>query len=320
MNMSRTDAAQLLGVSVTASEADMKKAYRKASMKHHPDRGGNEEDFKKYKRAYEVLTSKAGSNPAGRHSDVDTSAWQEYYAEANRQRQQMMNNGRDIQSNIFIDMATAVNGGSIEHSLNLAEFCSKCRGTGFFLDGVNAPAGTRPSHCDKCKGTGKSTERKTFSISIPKNTAIGSTLRLKGMGEQKRSPEGVDGDLYIFINFEPDEYYKMTNRQIYVEAIVSPSVWLLGGNVSIATPYGIVVIKVSPCVSESKTFRLPGKGVGNTDLYAVIKADWSSIDIEGNKDLILGIQKNIDADKTRLSLSGKFKQSTIKTADRFKEE
>ena len=50
------DLYNILGIKNTASKEDIKKAYRKASLKHHPDRGGNAEEFKKVNRAYEVLS------------------------------------------------------------------------------------------------------------------------------------------------------------------------------------------------------------------------------------------------------------------------
>ena len=46
----------ILGIKNTASKEEIKRAYRKASLKHHPDRGGNAEEFKKVNRAYEVLS------------------------------------------------------------------------------------------------------------------------------------------------------------------------------------------------------------------------------------------------------------------------
>ena len=50
------DLYNILSINKGASEEDIKKAYRKASLKHHPDRGGNAEEFKKINRAYEILS------------------------------------------------------------------------------------------------------------------------------------------------------------------------------------------------------------------------------------------------------------------------
>jgi curved DNA-binding protein len=54
--MNRQEAFQHLGIPTSSSEADIKKAYRKMAAKHHPDKGGKEEDFKRIKEAYERIT------------------------------------------------------------------------------------------------------------------------------------------------------------------------------------------------------------------------------------------------------------------------
>jgi len=56
------DLYKILSVEKTSSHAEIKKAYRKASMKHHPDRGGNAEEFKKINRAYEILGDEIKKN------------------------------------------------------------------------------------------------------------------------------------------------------------------------------------------------------------------------------------------------------------------
>jgi DnaJ-class molecular chaperone len=55
--MNHSQARNILGVDSRASQDDIKSAYRKLAMKHHPDRGGDEEQFKKVKEAFETLTS-----------------------------------------------------------------------------------------------------------------------------------------------------------------------------------------------------------------------------------------------------------------------
>jgi DnaJ-class molecular chaperone len=57
MAITKTAALKILGLESGVSPEDIKKAYRKLAMKHHPDKGGNEEEFKKIKEAYEFLTS-----------------------------------------------------------------------------------------------------------------------------------------------------------------------------------------------------------------------------------------------------------------------
>ena len=56
--MSKENLYDVLGVSKEASETDIKKAYRKLAIKHHPDKGGDEETFKKISEAYGILSDK----------------------------------------------------------------------------------------------------------------------------------------------------------------------------------------------------------------------------------------------------------------------
>src|SRR6266498_3343059 len=78
--MAKRDYYSVLGVNRDASEEDIKKAYRKLAMKHHPDRnpddkGSSEDKFKEAKEAYEVLTDakkRAAYNQFG-HAGVDPS-------------------------------------------------------------------------------------------------------------------------------------------------------------------------------------------------------------------------------------------------------
>ena len=61
---------QILGLTSSATDEEVKQAYRKLAMKHHPDRGGNESEFKKIKEAYETITS-GGNSPSDRDGFSD---------------------------------------------------------------------------------------------------------------------------------------------------------------------------------------------------------------------------------------------------------
>jgi curved DNA-binding protein len=80
---------QILGLNPGANEDEVKKAYRKLAMKHHPDRGGDEAEFKRIKEAYEILTSGAGPSfaPFGdTDQHFDPRSFGDFFGNLNRAR------------------------------------------------------------------------------------------------------------------------------------------------------------------------------------------------------------------------------------------
>lgn len=79
MALTRTQSLQTLGLSPGASVEEIKQAYRKMAMKHHPDRGGNEEEFKKIKEAYETLEKKESEKkPFQFHRDPNAQSFEDF--------------------------------------------------------------------------------------------------------------------------------------------------------------------------------------------------------------------------------------------------
>src|SRR3982750_4495198 len=74
--MAKRDYYEVLGVNKSASPDEIKKAFRRLAVKHHPDRGGNEESFKEINEAYEVLkdSSKRQRYDQFGHAGVGSSA------------------------------------------------------------------------------------------------------------------------------------------------------------------------------------------------------------------------------------------------------
>ena len=166
--MAQQDYYQLLGVSRDASTADIKKAYKKLAMKHHPDRTKgdkqSEDTFKKINRAYEVLSDEnararydqfghagvdeqasGGEYGAGMggFSDVFGDVFGDIFGGGQRARR-----GRDLQYAIEITLEEAVQGIKRSVKLTKNESCQSCSGTG-------AKNGTSFSHCRTCDGRGE---------------------------------------------------------------------------------------------------------------------------------------------------------------------
>jgi molecular chaperone DnaJ len=176
--MAKRDYYTILGLSRDASEEDLKKAYRKLAMKHHPDRNpddkGSEEKFKEAKEAYEVLTDprkRAAYDQFG-HAGVDGSAgfgggrpggpegfggfadafgdiFGEIFGQQGRGGHgNGVYRGADLRYNLELSLEDAARGAEVKIRIPALEECEACKGTG-------AKPGTKPVTCTSCGGRGE---------------------------------------------------------------------------------------------------------------------------------------------------------------------
>ena len=175
--MSKRDFYDVLGVNRDASEDEIKKAYRKLAMKHHPDRNPDnpkaEEHFKEVKEAYEILSDgqkraaydqygHAGVDPqagmgggfggfgggAGGFSDAFGGIFDEIFGGGGRGGRSNVYRGADLRYNLEITLEQAAFGTETKIRIPTMEACESCKGTG-------AKAGTQPKTCPTCQGSGQ---------------------------------------------------------------------------------------------------------------------------------------------------------------------
>lgn len=151
--MAKTDYYKVLGVGKKASEADIKKAYRKLSLQHHPDRGGDDKKFHEITEAYEVLSNKqkrqeydqfgfAGpqqqQQPGGfRYTysndpfDIfgNGSPFEEFFRRTQRQQPQKQVS-ESVQVGLSLDFMDSIKGTKIKFPFERKIKCSGCNGTG----------------------------------------------------------------------------------------------------------------------------------------------------------------------------------------------
>ena len=171
-----TDFYQLLGVARDASDADIKKAYRKLAMEHHPDRNGSpnaEAKFKEIAEAYEVLRDPqkraaydrygkagvgAGAGYGFHHVDLSEAleifmrdfgglSGLESLFEGGR-AQAESRRGQDIRVTVKLTLSEVATGVKKSVKLKTLERCGNCSGSG-------AKPGTKPSPCSTCRGSGE---------------------------------------------------------------------------------------------------------------------------------------------------------------------
>ncbi len=161
------DYYKILGVSPSASKAEIKKAFREQAKSHHPDKGGDEKQFKKINTAYETLSNEQkrahydqfGSDaPAGNSGASGFSSqgfgninvndiFSDFFGN-NQQSQSSKRNtrttGSDLEVNISISFSESINGVKKEFPARRYEKCKKCKGAG----------GSGQKSCHTCKGQG----------------------------------------------------------------------------------------------------------------------------------------------------------------------
>jgi len=176
--MAKRDYYKVLDVPKTATEAEIKKAYRRLAMKYHPDRNPNdkesEELFKEAKEACEVLTDSqkraaydqyghagveaaaragggargGGFGPGDAFSDIFGDVFGDIFGASRRGGRSQVFRGADLRYELELELAQAVFGHTVEIEVPRLVECEVCHGSG-------ATKGSTPAACDTCGGSGQ---------------------------------------------------------------------------------------------------------------------------------------------------------------------
>ncbi|MBK7379480.1 MAG: J domain-containing protein [Ignavibacteriales bacterium] len=275
--MDYKDYYKILGVEKSATQEEIKKAYRKLAMKHHPDRNAGkksaEEKFKEITEANEVL-----SDPDKRKKyDTLGSNWKQY---------------QNTDGKGFGDYYSHFGGGNrqpgsaYEYSGNINDIFGDIGGGGFsdffesFFGGGGGGFGGRTQQQktvidveanlnitleDGFNGSEKqiSVDGKKIKIKINPGTKDGQKLRLKGMGRSKTA-SGEKGDLFLNIHILRHPFYEIKEGDLYYNLDVDLYTAVLGGKESIRTLDGKTVsINIPEGTESEKILRLKGLGLIN---------------------------------------------------------
>ena len=299
-------------VSKTASEKEIKQAYRKLARQHHPDlHQGNakhdaEEKFKIINEAYEVLSDpdkrtkydRLGMNwKAGDDFNVDPSATGGYtYTYQGPGNFDFGSFGfSDFFSTIFgQDFANSQQSGArprrtsskgedvdAEISLTIDELIHGVE-KDIYLSAPNLCAAcegqrfTQQGVCRACGGTGATEDVKTVKVTIPAGLYPGASLRLKGLGGKGRG-DSAAGDLYLSIRAAENGAWQINGSDLEAELVLYPDQAVLGDKMRVPTPHGHVQLSIQPGVHAGQRLRLKNKGLpksgGFGDLYLRIRID-----------------------------------------------
>jgi curved DNA-binding protein len=272
------DYYKVLGVDKTASQDDIKKAYRKLVREYHPD-------VSKHKNA-DAMT-KDLNEAYGVLGDVEKRAAYDELGQGRQAGQEFRPppdwgtqfdfggaDANDFFSDLFSHAGRRARGGGGGGGFQTAgedihaAIMIDLRDT---YDGATRTISLRvPQHDAQGRVT---MQEKKLSVTIPKGVTPGQQLRMKGQG-QPAFGGGPAGDLYLEIGLNADPRYRVEGSNVHQTVPVAPWEAALGASVSVATPSGTVEVTVPAGSQTGRKLRLKGRGIPAAqpgDLYLVLE-------------------------------------------------
>ena len=256
--MNFIDYYKILGLDKSASQSDIKKAYRKLARKHHPDVNPNDKEaekkFKEINEANEVL-----SDPEKRKKyDKYGKDWQhaEEFEKAGSSQGSSQSRGRRTSSqnygeHDFSDFFESMFGGS-------GNFSGRGQ-TRFRGQDLNAELKLHLRDVFKTHKQTLTVNGKNIRITVPAGIENGQTIKITGHGGPGHQG-GPNGDLYITFGIINDTPFKRDGNDLYTSVNLDLYTALLGGEIMVNTFDGQVKLNVKPETQNGTKIKLKGKG------------------------------------------------------------
>lgn len=267
----------ILNIDKTASDAEIKAAYRKLAKKHHPDLNpDNKNDdgkFKEISAAYDLLkdTEKRAAFDRG---EIDAQGQPQGGAGGDRQYYRDYAGGPGSQR--YSSSSGNINHEDLE-SIFGSMFGGRTSGAGFedmFRQQQSADVHYRfdIDFMEAALGAKKQVtmpDGKSLKITIPEGVKDGQKLRLKGKGQ--KLPDGRQGDAYIEVHAKPHKVFTRKGNDIYTHIPIGIHEAVLGSTIDVETVHGPVKVKIPKGTDSGKSFRLKGKGIKSGHHYVDVK-------------------------------------------------
>ncbi len=306
------DYYKILGLERSATQDEIKKAYRKLARTYHPDINkdpGAEARFKEISEANEVLSDaekRAAYDQIGQHQQWKAGEdfrpppnWDAGFEFSGASSGHPSGEFSDFFDTLFGRMREGrrSSGGRAEFHARGEDHHAKILID--LRDSLEGATRTLTLRMPAIDAEGRAIVKDhTLNVTIPKGVTEDQSIRLKGQGAPGigRLPAG---DLYLEIHFNPDPLYRVVGSDLYVELPVAPWEAALGATVKFPTPAGPIMLKIPAGSSQGRELRIKGRGIPAAipgDLYAVVKIVLPAADTERAKQIYADMARELAFD------------------------
>ena len=257
--MDYKDYYKILGVERKASADDIRKAYRKLAMQHHPDKNPGdkkaEDKFKEINEAYQVLSDeqkRARYDQLGSaYSDFRTGGgrpgdfqWDDWFQQGGGQRGYGSTDDPFGGAGGFSDFFRSIFGDAVRSSAR-----NQAAQQGYQQE-------VDISFHEAYEGATRQlqTNGRKLQVRIPAGVKTGSKVRVAGAG-----PDGLD--LYLIVNVTDEDKFERNGQDLYTTSTLSVFTLILGGETEVETPTGKVKLSIPAGTQADQVFRLAGRGM-----------------------------------------------------------
>lgn len=298
--MAKRDFYEVLGVKKSATEKEIKSAYRKLAKKYHPDTNPGdknaEQRFKEVTEAYNILSDSEkrklydqfgmaafdgsmGSDPGEQSNPFGNGGtYREYHYSSNGQ------NMDDIFGDLFGDMFHGGSfGGHFRRGFQDDDVFEYTKGKNVYSD-ITIEFEEAVFGCDKVlhfEGNAK----QPLKVHIPAGIDEGQSVRLKGQGQN-------GGDLLLKVHINEKAGYKRVGKDIYITESIPYTTAVLGGEARFRTLYGMVACKIPAGTQSGSKIRIKNKGIVSMNDPAVHGDEYVIIQIQ--------VPRNVDKEERRI--------------------
>lgn len=295
------DYYKILGVSKTASDAEIKKAFKTMARKYHPDmhpeseKAKMTEKFKDINEAYTVLSDKqkrtiydqvgqqgyqdyargasssrgrGGANPYQQYQQYSYGGGQDFSGFGGAQGFSSGGMGGGDFSDFFQSIFGGMGGGFSGFGQNFGRSAASGQAAGDVEAelALNLEDAHRGGNMQLTLPNGRN-----VTVKFPAGVGEGKKIKLKGMGNPTRRG---NGDLYLIVKIRPHAMFRLEGDDLHVPVTLMPWTAALGGTIFVPTLDGPVKVKVPAGTHNGKKLKLSGKGLSaKGSLYVTLAID-----------------------------------------------